>query len=83
MPAIFQNRDFAAAGRLMSYGGDPTETHALAGLYVARILKGEKPADLAVIQGSKVELTINLKTAKAFGIDMPQSLLGRANEVIE
>jgi putative ABC transport system substrate-binding protein len=83
MPAIFQNRQFAVAGGLMSYGGDPAETHALAGLYVARILKGEKPADLAVIQGSKVELTINLKTAKAFGIDMPQSLLGRANEVIE
>jgi ABC-type uncharacterized transport system substrate-binding protein len=83
IPAIFQNRDFAAAGGLMSYGGDPVETHALAGLYVARILKGEKPADLAVIQGSKVELTINLKTAKTFGIDMPLPLLGRANEVIE
>jgi putative ABC transport system substrate-binding protein len=83
VPAIFQNRAFVAAGGLMSYGGDPAETHGLAGLYAARILKGEKPADLAVIQGAKVELIINLKTAKALGINMPQVLLGRANEVIE
>jgi putative ABC transport system substrate-binding protein len=83
VPAIFQNREFAAAGGLMSYGGDPAETHRLAGLYVGRILKGEKPADLPVIQGTRVELVINLKTAKALNIDMPQSLLGRANEVIE
>jgi len=83
VPAIFQNREFAAAGGLMSYGGDPAETHRLAGLYVGRILKGEKPADLPVIQGTRVELIINLKTAKALNIDMPQSLLGRANEVIE
>jgi putative ABC transport system substrate-binding protein len=83
MPAIFQNREFAAASGLMSYGGDPAETHRLAGLYVGRILKGEKPADLAVIQAAKVELIINLRTAKTLGIDMPQSLLGRADEVIE
>jgi len=83
LPAIFQNREFAVAGGLLSYGGDPAETHALAGLYAARILKGEKPADLPVILGSKVELIVNLKTAKALGMDMPQTLLGRANEVIE
>jgi putative ABC transport system substrate-binding protein len=83
LPSIFQNREFAAAGGLMSYGGDQAETHRLAGLYAGRILKGEKPADLAVIQGAKIELIINLKTAKTLGIDMPQSLLGRANEVIE
>jgi putative ABC transport system substrate-binding protein len=83
MPSIFQNRAFAAAGGLMSYGGDPAETHALAGLYVARILKGAKPADLPVIQGTKAELVINLKTAKALGIELPQALLARADEVIE
>lgn len=83
VPAIFQNRALVAAGGLMSYGADPTETHGLAGFYVARILKGEKPGDLAVIQGAKVELIINLKTATALGINMPQALLGRANEVIE
>jgi len=83
LPSIFQNRAFAAAGGLMSYGGDPAETHTFAGLYVARILKGEKPADLAVIQGAKVELVINLKTAKSLGIELPQALLARADEVIE
>ncbi len=77
VPAIFQNREFAAAGGLMSYGGDPAETHGLAGMYAGRILKGEKPADLAVIQGSKV------KTAKTLGIDVPSALLGRADEIIE
>ncbi len=83
VPAIFQNREFAAAGGLMSYGGDVAETHALAGQYVGRILKGAKPADLAVIQGSKVELIINLKSAKTLGIAMPSVLLGRADEIIE
>jgi putative tryptophan/tyrosine transport system substrate-binding protein len=83
VPAIFQSREFTAGGGLLSYGGDVAETHHLAGVYTGRVLKGEKPADLPVIQGTKAELIINLKTAKALGIDMPPALLGRANEVIE
>jgi putative ABC transport system substrate-binding protein len=83
VPAIFQSREFAAAGGLLSYGGNIAETHHLAGVYTGRILKGAKPADLPVIQGTKAELIINLKTAKALGIDMPPALLGRAEEVIE
>jgi putative ABC transport system substrate-binding protein len=83
VPAIFQSHEFVAAGGLLSYGGDVAETHHLAGVYTGRILMGEKPADLPVIQGTKAELIINLKTAKALGIDMPPALLGRADEVIE
>ncbi len=83
MPAIFQTRAFAAAGGLMSYGGDASEAYYQAGAYTARVLKGEKPADLPVQQTTKVELVVNSKTAKALGIDIPLSLIGRANEVIE
>jgi len=67
----------------MSYGTDIAETHRLVGIYTGRVLQGEKPADLPVQQATKVELYVNLKTAKALGITVPISLLGRANEVIE
>jgi putative ABC transport system substrate-binding protein len=83
VPTIYQYRPFAAAGGLMSYGSDETEYYHLVGSYTGRILKGEKPAQLPVQQSTKVELIINLKTAKALGIDVPLSLLGRADEVIE
>ncbi len=83
VPTIFETHEFAAAGGLMSYGAPIGETYRLAGNYTGRILKGDKPADLPVQLATKVELFINLKTAKALGITFPLTLLGRADEVIE
>jgi putative ABC transport system substrate-binding protein len=83
VPAITQFREFAAAGGLMSYGGSFSEPTHQVGIYAGRILKGEKPANLPVQQPMKVELVINLKTAKALGITVPQSVQNRADEVIE
>lgn len=83
MPAIYQYREFVGAGGLMSYGGDITESYYRAGLYVGRILKGEKAADLPVQLSTKVEFFLNLKTAKALGVSVPLSLTGRADELIE
>jgi ABC-type uncharacterized transport system substrate-binding protein len=83
VPAIYQTREFAAAGGLLSYGGIQLQGFQLAGVYAGRILKGEKPADLPVQQSTKVELFINMKTAKVLGLTVPITLLGRADEVIE
>ena len=83
IPAIHQSRDFAVAGGLMSYAGSFMESHRQAGIHTGRVLKGEKAADLPVQQVTKVELIVNLKTAKALGITLPLPLIGRADEVIE
>jgi putative tryptophan/tyrosine transport system substrate-binding protein len=83
VPAITQFREFAVAGGLMSYGGSFTEPTRQVGIYTGRILKGEKPQNLPVQQTTKVELVINLRTAKALGVTVPQSVQNRADEVIE
>ena len=83
LPAIFEHAEFTEAGGLMSYSGNIRESYRWAGIYAARILKGEKPADLPVQQSTTVELIVNLKTAKTLGIAVPLSLLGRADKIIE
>jgi ABC-type uncharacterized transport system substrate-binding protein len=83
IPAIYQYREFVAAGGLMSYGTSETEYYRLVGTYAGRVLKGDKPADLPVQQSTKVELFLNLRIAKALGITVPLPLSGRADEVIE
>jgi putative ABC transport system substrate-binding protein len=83
LPAIYPYREFAAAGGLISYGGTLTEPWYLMGAYAARILKGEKTTDLPVQQSTKITLVINLKTAASLGLTIPNTLLARADEVIE
>jgi putative tryptophan/tyrosine transport system substrate-binding protein len=83
LPAVHESREFVVAGGLMSYGTNVPEVYRQVGIYTGRVLKGEKPADLPVLEPTKFDMSINLKTAKALGIDMPTSILLRANETIE